>query len=78
MGDVSREREKLERCPPGDDGHYVALYSLAYALQQRFVNEEEIDDLNEAITLHRHALELRPVENEEGDRSDSLQNLLEI
>ncbi|KAI6024607.1 hypothetical protein BKA83DRAFT_424790 [Pisolithus microcarpus] len=75
MDDVSRKRERLERCPPGHAGRDVALYNLADALYERYENEEEIDDLNEAITLHRDALELRPVENEEGHRSDSLISL---
>ncbi|KIK17650.1 hypothetical protein PISMIDRAFT_49171, partial [Pisolithus microcarpus 441] len=30
---------------------------------------------NEGITLNRDSLELRPVDNEEGDRADSLNNL---
>ncbi|KAI5981312.1 hypothetical protein EDD15DRAFT_406612 [Pisolithus albus] len=75
MDDVSRKREELERCSPGHDGRYAAFYNLAYALQERFQKELKIADLNEAIILYREALELRPVENEEGDRSDSLHNL---
>ncbi|KAI5982333.1 hypothetical protein EDD15DRAFT_150699 [Pisolithus albus] len=75
MDDVSRRREILGRCPPGHASRYVALFNLALGLQLRFKKEEEIDDLNEAITLHRDALELRPVENEKSDRSDSLSNL---
>ncbi|KAI5988527.1 hypothetical protein EDD15DRAFT_2531646 [Pisolithus albus] len=75
VDDISREREKLERCPPGHAGRDVALFSLAYALNERYGKERKIDDLNEAITLHREALELRPVQNEEGHRSDSLSNL---
>ncbi|KAI6024694.1 hypothetical protein BKA83DRAFT_4251007 [Pisolithus microcarpus] len=73
--DVSRKREKLERCPPGHDGRYVALYNLACALYKRFKKERKIDDLNEATTLNRDALELRSIEDEESDRSGSLQNL---
>ncbi|KAI6108200.1 hypothetical protein F5141DRAFT_102763 [Pisolithus sp. B1] len=73
--DVSRKREKLERCPPGHDGRGVALYNLAWALYDRYLEEDEINDLNEAITLHREALELRPVENEHYHRSSSLSEL---
>ncbi|KAI6154927.1 hypothetical protein BKA82DRAFT_4072938 [Pisolithus tinctorius] len=73
--DVSRKRENLACCPPGDDGRYDALFDLAYALHQRYEKERKIDDLNEAINLHRAALELRPVEDETGDRSTSLHNL---
>ncbi|KAI6139280.1 hypothetical protein EDD17DRAFT_364942 [Pisolithus thermaeus] len=73
--DVSREREELERCPPGHHGHDVALFYLAYALHDRFMEERKIDDLNEAITLHRDALKLRPVENETFHRSSSFYNL---
>ncbi|KAI5982336.1 hypothetical protein EDD15DRAFT_150556 [Pisolithus albus] len=72
VDDVSREREKLERCPPGHADRYVALFNLADALYERYEEELKIHDLNEAITLHRDALELRPVENEEGHRSKSL------
>ncbi|KAI5992113.1 hypothetical protein EDD15DRAFT_1031919 [Pisolithus albus] len=75
MDDVSSSREILECRPPGHDGRYVAVFNLALGLRQRYKKEEKIDDLNEAITLYRDSLELRPVENEEGDRSDSLQNL---
>ncbi|KAI5992102.1 hypothetical protein EDD15DRAFT_2368366 [Pisolithus albus] len=45
------------------------------ALPGRFLKERKIGDLNEAITLHRDALKLRPVEDEGGDRSDSLHEL---
>ncbi|KAI6094977.1 hypothetical protein EDD16DRAFT_1880599, partial [Pisolithus croceorrhizus] len=61
---VSCKREELERCPPGHDGHDVALFDLATALYERFEKEDEVDDLNEATTLHRDALGLRPVEND--------------
>ncbi|KAI6042963.1 hypothetical protein EDC04DRAFT_868789 [Pisolithus marmoratus] len=65
--DISRKREKLRCCPPGRDGRDVALFDLAEALYQRFEKDHEIDDLNEAITFYRDALELRAVEND--DRS---------
>ncbi|KAI6018049.1 hypothetical protein BKA83DRAFT_681843 [Pisolithus microcarpus] len=73
--DVSRRREKLACCPPGHAGRDAALDDLAYVLQQRYEKEHKIDDLNEAITLNRDTLELRPVENGESDRSKSLNNL---
>ncbi|KAI5988748.1 hypothetical protein EDD15DRAFT_1357945 [Pisolithus albus] len=75
MDDISRKREILERCPPGHAGRYVALYNLALGLYQRYEKEHNIDELNEAITLHRDALELRPAENEKGNRSRSLNEL---
>ncbi|KAI6137776.1 hypothetical protein EDD17DRAFT_1771229 [Pisolithus thermaeus] len=59
--DVPRRREELERCPPGHDGRYLALFDLAKALYGRFKKDGKIDDLNGAIALHRNALELRPV-----------------
>ncbi|KAI6155037.1 hypothetical protein BKA82DRAFT_996781 [Pisolithus tinctorius] len=71
--DVSQKRAELERCPPGEDDRDVALFNLACALHERYDKEEEIDDLNEAITFHRAALSLRPVGND--DRSLSLLNL---
>ncbi|KAI6012671.1 hypothetical protein F5J12DRAFT_912036 [Pisolithus orientalis] len=71
--DVSRRRAKLDRCGPGEDGRDVALYDLAYALCDRYDKDSEIEDLNEAITLHREALELRPVKNDK--RSLSLNEL---
>ncbi|KAI6011597.1 hypothetical protein EDC04DRAFT_2609837 [Pisolithus marmoratus] len=59
----SRSRDKrteLEGCRPGDDGQDVALGNLAGALYDRFQAEGNVDDVDEAITLHRAALELRP------------------
>ncbi|KAI6006550.1 hypothetical protein F5J12DRAFT_939108 [Pisolithus orientalis] len=73
--DVSRKRVKLERCPPGHDGRDVALSDLAGALFDRYVNGKGIDDLEEADTLNRAALELRPDENGQYHRSSSLNNL---
>ncbi|KAI6006546.1 hypothetical protein F5J12DRAFT_99013 [Pisolithus orientalis] len=48
--DISRKRAKLERCPPGHNRWDAALYELADALRGRYEKEDEIDDLNEAIT----------------------------
>lgn len=73
--DVSCKRGKLERCPLGHGDRFDALFDLAKALCKRFKKERQIDDLNEAITLHRNALELRLVENDKYDRSLSLNEL---
>ncbi|KAI5988773.1 hypothetical protein EDD15DRAFT_2198856 [Pisolithus albus] len=75
MDDVSRKREILEGCPPGHADRDVALYNLAYVVCERYEKERTIDDLNEAVTLYRHVLELRPVEDEKSSRSASLHNL---
>lgn len=64
--DVSRWQAKLERRPPGHDVRDIVLANLARALYERFEKERKIDDLNEAITFHRAALELRPLENDNG------------
>ncbi|KAI6042939.1 hypothetical protein EDC04DRAFT_2891523 [Pisolithus marmoratus] len=71
--DVSRNRAKLDRCPPGHNDRDIALSKLAEALHDRFQKEHNIDDLNVAIALHRDALELRPIGNHK--RSFSLLHL---
>ncbi|KAI6012793.1 hypothetical protein F5J12DRAFT_781654 [Pisolithus orientalis] len=50
----------LERCPPGHNGRGAALSNLVTALYDRFQKEEIVADLEEAITLDRAVLELRP------------------
>ncbi|KAI5982677.1 hypothetical protein EDC04DRAFT_3150711 [Pisolithus marmoratus] len=60
--DVARKRAELERCRRGLWWlRCVALSKLAEVLHDRFRKERKIDDLNEAITLHRAALECRPL-----------------
>ncbi|KAI6152720.1 hypothetical protein EDD17DRAFT_1132097 [Pisolithus thermaeus] len=66
--DVFGEREQLQSRPPGHDGHVAACINLVRALIDRFEEERNVNDLNEAIPLARHALELRPVENEVYER----------
>ncbi|KAI5993006.1 hypothetical protein EDD15DRAFT_2441273 [Pisolithus albus] len=75
MDDMSHRRERLECCPPEHADYYFALSDLAFGLYDRFEKKRQIDDLNEAITCYRDALELRPVEDENGDRSNSLNHL---
>ncbi|KAI6011604.1 hypothetical protein EDC04DRAFT_3145741 [Pisolithus marmoratus] len=60
IDDVSCKRKELEGCRPGNDGRDVALGNLAGALYDRFQTEGNVDDVDEAIALHRAALELRP------------------
>ncbi|KAI6016702.1 hypothetical protein PISMIDRAFT_43954, partial [Pisolithus microcarpus 441] len=59
--------------PPGHDDCDVALRRLADALHNGFKREWEINDLNEANTLYRAALELLPVEHP--DRASSLHDI---
>ncbi|KAI5986694.1 hypothetical protein F5J12DRAFT_787205 [Pisolithus orientalis] len=73
--EVFLRRKNLEQYPPGEGGRYDALFRLACALHERYKKEREIDDLNEAIDLHRAALKLRPVESVWYHRSRSLNNL---
>ncbi|KAI6008162.1 hypothetical protein F5J12DRAFT_65835 [Pisolithus orientalis] len=61
--EVSRKRAELRRCPPGRRGRDDALFDLAWVLYEKFKKEHRIDDLNEAITLLRDVLELRPLGN---------------
>ena len=71
---IARNRKELEHhCPPGDTGWDVPLYNLAYSLDDRFMETDDIVDLEEAILLHQSALDLRPLGHP--DRSDSLHHL---
>jgi len=71
--EIARNRKKLEHHPPGDTGRAMALYNLADSLDDRFVEMNNIADLEEAIALHQSALDLRPAGH--SDRSDSLYDL---
>ena len=57
---VAQDREELKRRPPGDAGRGKALFNLADSLQDRFLETNDIEDIVEAIGLHRTALALRP------------------
>ncbi|KAI6003213.1 hypothetical protein F5J12DRAFT_166510 [Pisolithus orientalis] len=71
--DIFLEPAELECYPPGQGGCNVATYDMAEALVDRFQKEREIDDLNEAITLHRATLELQQIGNHK--RSSTLNDL---
>lgn len=59
--DVAHRRTELERCHRGNSGRDIPLGNLnRQRLSTANSRECKIDDLNEAITLHRAALELRP------------------
>ncbi|KAI6112797.1 hypothetical protein F5141DRAFT_740983 [Pisolithus sp. B1] len=72
--DVFRKRADLKSCPPGSNCRGAALFSLAVALRSRFTKGEKFDDLDEAITLLRGVLELRP--SGHPDRSSVLRLLV--
>ena len=54
-------RSRLKRCPHEDGGRAALLYELADHLKIRFLEHGGASDLDEAISLHRSALDLRPV-----------------
>ena len=54
---IAQYRRELER-PPGDSGCEKALFNLADALENNFLETNDIADLDEAIGLHRTALAL--------------------
>ena len=58
---ITRSRKKLECCLPGDAGQAMALHSLAVSLNNRFMEANDVADLDEAISFLRSALDLRPV-----------------
>ena len=70
---IIQNRKELERHPPGDAGRAATLYKLADNLKTRFTEFGEKADLNEAIDLHRLALDLRPAGHL--DRPSSLREL---
>ncbi|KAI6120463.1 hypothetical protein EDD17DRAFT_1754921 [Pisolithus thermaeus] len=70
MDDVSHKRADLESCPPESDDRDVVLFNLAVALRNRFKEGKKFGDLEEAITLFRDVLQLRPSGHH--DRSSSL------
>jgi len=50
----------MERYSPGDTGRSMALYNLADSLDDRLMEIDDIANLDQAITLHRSALDLHP------------------
>ena len=52
---ISQCREELKRCPPGDPDHGTALFNLAVSFGKRFKRTDDIEDIVEAIGLHRTA-----------------------
>ena len=58
--EIAEYREELKRCPPGDPGRGTALFNLAVSFGNRFLETNDIEDIMEAIGLHRTALALRP------------------
>jgi len=58
---TTRHRQELvERHPLQDSGRAVALFKLASSLRNRVLENFEIVDMDEAITLYRSALDLFP------------------
>ena len=58
---IAQNRRELERHPQEDAGRAAILYKLADSLKNRFLNHGGVsDDLDEAISLHRSALDFRP------------------
>ena len=70
---IARNRTELERHPSGDSGRAVALYNLACSLVGKFLETNDIADLEQAIALHQSALDLRPPSD--SHRSTSLNGL---
>ena len=71
---IAQIRNELQRRPYEDAGRAAILYKLADNLKNRFCNHGGAsDDLDEAISLHRSALDLRPVGHL--DRQSSLREL---
>ena len=52
--------EKMQGHPPGNTGQAQDIYTLAESLRERFVETDDIANLDEAIALHQSALNLRP------------------
>ena len=57
---IALAREALGLRPKGNPNHSLSLNNLADALSTRYRQFGLIQDLNEAIVLHREALDLRP------------------
>ena len=70
---IAQNRKDLKSHLPGDTGRAVALCSLAHSLYTKFMERDDIADLEEAIALNRSALDLCPAGH--SDRSSLLQGL---
>ena len=58
---IAQTRRDLEGYPSGDDdGRVQALSNLADSFEDRFLDTNDIEDLEEVIGLHRTALALCP------------------
>ena len=57
---IARNQEELERRPPGHTGRGEAFFNLADSFEGKFLETNDIRDLEEAIGHHRAALALRP------------------
>jgi len=57
---IARRRKELERYPPGDTAQAMALSNLAISLGVKFLETDDIVDIEEAFALHQSALDLRP------------------
>ena len=66
---IARNREELERHPPGDTGRAEALYNLAIFLGDRFQEINDVSNLEEAAALQRSALALCPTGHPDRHRS---------
>ena len=58
---VAENRKVLELYPPGSGGRAQALYNLASSLEELFLETKAVVDLDEAIAVHRSALDLCPI-----------------
>jgi len=70
---IARYWKELECYPPGDTGQAMAFYNLACSLYSKFMEMDDIANLEEALTLHQSALDLHPPGH--SNRSDSLHSL---
>ncbi|KAL0575285.1 hypothetical protein V5O48_006686 [Marasmius crinis-equi] len=69
-------RRVVSLCPARHRRHAPALDQLAAAMRKRYDQTGKIEDVEEEITLHKEALQLRPEGH--SDRPKSLNNLAKI
>lgn len=70
---IAQDRKELEHHPPGDTVWAMTLHNLADCLENRFVQTDNISDLEVAIVLNQSALDLHPLDH--SNWSDSLSSL---
>ena len=58
--EIAQRQEELECDPLEDAARAWALFNLADCLEDRLLERDDIEDIQEAIELHRTALALRP------------------